>query len=105
MSLENLSVEELKKELEHRGYFTEALWSIDDVRTKFNISDNEGLEILEKALTNEATVEQIWFAIEFEGQELGNSLATDCSFCKGTGISSTGRVDDSCTRCNGTGEM
>lgn len=45
-------------------YQTEKLWCIEDVKSKFKC-DDDALEVLESALTNDATMEQIWYAIEF----------------------------------------
>lgn len=62
--------EQLKKELENRGYFTRNLWTEEDVIHKLQeanlpIPNKENLQnILEKSLTNDSTMEQIWFSIE-----------------------------------------
>jgi len=47
-----------------KDYQTKNLWSVKDVQSKFNCTDEAALLILENALTNEATMEQIWYAIE-----------------------------------------
>lgn len=49
-------------------YQTENLWCVEDVKSKFNCTDEEALEVLEQALTNDATMEQIWYAIGFHGK-------------------------------------
>lgn len=63
-SLKELTDEQLKDELERRGFFTGNLWSVEDVKSRFLVSDGEAQDVLNKALTNEATMEQIWFAID-----------------------------------------
>ena len=50
-------------------YQTENLWCVADVKSKFKCTDDEALEVLEQALTNDATMEQIWFAIDFHGSD------------------------------------
>jgi len=50
-------------------YQTENLWCVADVKSKFDCTDDEALEVLEQALTNDATMEQIWFAIDFHGSD------------------------------------
>ena len=50
-------------------YQKENLWQVDDVKSKFKCTDDEALEVLEQALTNEYTMEQIWFAIDYHGVE------------------------------------
>ena len=51
--------------LKENGYFVDNLWHIDDVRLKYkDVSKDDAQRILDMALTNEATMEQIWFAID-----------------------------------------
>ena len=70
-SLKELTDEELKNELSRRGHFTDNLWSVDDVKSKFVVTDDEAQDILNQALTNEATMEQIWFSIDLFGTDSG----------------------------------
>ena len=65
-----LAIESAKKVLKENGYFVDNLWHIDDVKSKFKCDGDVAQEILNQALTNEATMEQIWFSIgEFGGME------------------------------------
>ena len=57
---------EAKKFLEKEGYFVDNLWSVQDVMLNYDCTEEEAQEVLSKALQNEATMEQIWFAIHFE---------------------------------------
>jgi hypothetical protein len=50
--------------LRKNGYFVENLWSTDDVTQNYNCTQDEAQKVLEMALTNEATMEQIWLAID-----------------------------------------
>lgn len=63
------AVEHAKKILEENGFFTDNLWHVDDVKSKFECTDEEAQEVLRGALTNDATVEQIWYAISFHGED------------------------------------
>ena len=59
-----MNVEEAKAVLKANGYFVDNLWCVADVKSKFKCDDDEVAQsILEKSLTNEATMEQIWFSI------------------------------------------
>jgi len=69
--MKNIQIEEAKKLLEANGYQVANLWCVADVQGKFKCTDKEALEILESALTNDATMEQIWFAIDFHAEECG----------------------------------
>lgn len=63
-----LKIEKAKKLLRDNGYFTDNLWQVDDVKEKFECTDEQAQDILHKSLTNEATMQQIWFSID----EFGN---------------------------------
>ena len=67
--LELISTQVLKNELKERGYFVDNLWKTDDVFRLFNCTSEEAQEVLEQALTNDATMEQIWLAIEFHAED------------------------------------
>lgn len=60
--------EQLKVELSRRGYFTDNLWCVDDVKHKFIVTNEEAQDVLNKSLTNEATMQQIWYSIETFGE-------------------------------------
>ena len=66
-----MNVEEAKAVLKANGYFVDNLWSVDDVKSKFNCTDEEAQDVLFESLTNEATMEQIWFSIGEFGEILG----------------------------------
>lgn len=51
-------------------YQTENLWSVSDMQD-WDCTDEEALEVLHEALTNDATIEQIWFAIDFHAGDKG----------------------------------
>jgi len=63
-----MNVEEAKAVLKANGYFVDNLWHVEDVKSKFNCTDDEAQYILERSLTNEATMEQIWFSIDEFGE-------------------------------------
>ena len=56
-------------ELKSRGKFIDNLWTTQDVFGRFDCTEAEAQEVLYDALTNEATMEQIWFAIDFHGND------------------------------------
>ena len=51
-------------------YQTENLWSVGDMEN-WDCTEEQALDILHDALTNEATMEQIWFAIDFHAEDRG----------------------------------
>jgi hypothetical protein len=65
------SVEEAKAYLTENGYYTDNLWCVEDVQNNYDCTEEEAQEVLNGALQNEATMEQIWFAINYHAQEQG----------------------------------
>ena len=49
--------------LRSKGYFVDNLWTTDDVTENYNCTQEQAQQVLEMALTNDATMEQIWLAI------------------------------------------
>ena len=66
-----MTVEEAKEVLKQNGYFVGNLWSVDDVQLNWKCDEDTAQEVLHKALTNDATMEQIWFAIGMIANEMG----------------------------------
>lgn len=64
-------VEKAKKTLKSDGYFIDNLWTITDVQENYECTEDEAQEVLNGALTNDATMEQIWFAIHHHAEENG----------------------------------
>jgi hypothetical protein len=61
--------------LKQAGYYVDNLWHILDVMERYNCNDDDqAQEILESALTNGATMEQVWFAIDMVAQDEGLTL-------------------------------
>lgn len=58
-----MNVEQAKQVLIDAGFYVGNLWSIHDVQDRFKCDDETAHDILDKSLTNEATMEQIHFSI------------------------------------------
>jgi hypothetical protein len=73
-----MKVEKAKKVLKQSGHYVDNLWHIDDIMLRYACDDPEqAQEILNAALTNEATMNQIWFAIDMVAQDEGLKLIED----------------------------
>jgi hypothetical protein len=73
-----IPIESAKVILRDSGYFVDNLWSVDDVKLRYNCDDDEqAQDILYNALTNDATMEQIWFAIDMVAQNEGLKLKNE----------------------------
>jgi hypothetical protein len=64
-----MTVEQAKQVLKDNGYCVENLWSVWDVQSMYNCTDDEAQDVLSGALQNDATMEQIWFAIDYHAKE------------------------------------
>ena len=55
-----------KEVLRDAGYFVDNLWHIHDVYVAADgaIKKDQAMQVLDMALTNEATTDQIWYAIK-----------------------------------------
>jgi hypothetical protein len=71
-------IAQAKFTLKQAGYFVDNLWHVDDVKIRYNCSDDDqAQDILDSALTNDATMEQVWFAIDMVAQDEGLKLKED----------------------------
>jgi hypothetical protein len=59
--MEQMTIESAKAFLESKGYYTRNMWHVMDVEGDY--TDEEKLEIIDSALTNEGTIEYIFGAI------------------------------------------
>ena len=66
-----IRIDNAKAVLKAAGYFVDNLWHVEDVQAKFDCSPIEAMLVLNRALTNEATMEQIWLAIYVDGDYRG----------------------------------
>ena len=59
-------ISQAKFTLKQAGYFVDNLWHIHDVYNVAdgNIQKDQAMQVLSMALTNEATMEQIWMSIQ-----------------------------------------
>jgi hypothetical protein len=60
-----------KETLMKHGYYVGNLYQADDVRTYFDCTDDEALDVLDGALDNDGTAETIWIAIRDIGEMMG----------------------------------
>lgn len=75
--METITIEQAKEVLRKSGYYVENLWSVDDVKMNHmdangnEITDEMAQTILNNVFKNEATIDQIWFAIDKHSEENG----------------------------------
>jgi hypothetical protein len=64
-------IQAAKDLLKKYGYSTDNLWCVEDVQSLFKCTNEQAQGVLNDALQNDATMEQIWFAIRFHAEEEG----------------------------------
>lgn len=71
-----MNTHEAKQALREAGYFVDNLWHVDDVKnaTEDSISTEQAMQVLSMALTNEATMEQIWMSIDMATEILTDKI-------------------------------
>lgn len=62
---QHLKINEAKEFLRSVGYYTDNLWSVEDVMNNFSCTEEQAQEVLDKALSLESVMDEIWFAIGF----------------------------------------
>ena len=70
MNLKNVSEEELRRELELRGYYTQNLWCIDDVFRHHECEVDDAQEILDKVMNCESVCEHIFESIDYYAEKV-----------------------------------
>lgn len=65
-----IEIAQAKELLRSEGYFVDNLWQTCDVTMNYDCTEEEAQEVLEGALTNEATYQQIWEAISYEAESI-----------------------------------
>ena len=72
INLKNVSEEELRRELELRGYYTQNLWCIDDVFRHHQCEVDDAQEVLDKVMSCESVCEHIFESINYYAEEVLN---------------------------------
>jgi hypothetical protein len=68
--IRRLDIENAKELLKREGYFVDNLWQTCDVTMNHECTEEQAQTILNKALTNDATYQQIWEAISYEAESM-----------------------------------
>ena len=64
-------IEDAREVLRDAGYFVDSLWSIQDVTSMYECTRAEAERVIDGALTNDATAEQVWLAIGIYADDMG----------------------------------
>lgn len=70
--LKEVSTQDLRNELELRGYQTDNLWHVDDVMQNYECETEDAMEVLKDSLNNGWVVEQVFGVIDYYATETYN---------------------------------
>jgi muramoyltetrapeptide carboxypeptidase LdcA involved in peptidoglycan recycling len=73
----NPEIEQAKQVLRNAGYQVDNLWHIDDVKQNYNCTDEQAIEVLEGALTDNYTQQMIFEAIDYSAEKTGLTRKED----------------------------
>ena len=62
--LKDISSEDLRQELQLRGYYTNNLWHVDDVMKNYNCTSENALEILDDVMQGEYVTSMVFDCID-----------------------------------------
>jgi hypothetical protein len=71
-NLKEVSTQDLRKELELRGFQTFSLWHLQDVTQNYNCDNIVAMGVLKDALSNDWVTEQIFEAIDQVATDIYN---------------------------------
>lgn len=70
-----MTTTQAKEVLRNAGYFVDNLWSIDDViNVDDSLSKEQAMQVLSMSLTNDTTMEQIWYSIQVATEILTDKI-------------------------------
>ena len=68
--LKEISSEDLRQELELRGWYTQNLWHVDDVMQNYDCTSEDAMSVLEEVLTSESYMEETFNAISDQAEHM-----------------------------------
>ena len=62
--LKEVEEEELRQELELKGWYTQNLWHVDDVMQNYDCTSEDAMSMLDFVLTSESIIEEVYRDID-----------------------------------------
>jgi len=66
--LKEVETEDLKQELELRGWYTQNLWHVDDVMQNYDCTSEDAMRLLDFVLTSELFTEEVFCEIDYQSE-------------------------------------
>lgn len=69
-NLKEVSTQDLRNELELRGYQTDCLWHVDDVMQNYECTSEDAMDVLIKAMESDRIIEGIYNTIDDVAEQM-----------------------------------
>ena len=66
--LKEVSSEDLRQELELRGWYTQNLWHVDDVMQNYDCASEDAMRVLDFVLTSDHVTEEVFRGIDYQAE-------------------------------------
>tara|TARA_R110002020_G_scaffold208419_2_gene414151 strand:- start:791 stop:1045 length:255 start_codon:yes stop_codon:yes gene_type:complete len=67
----NDKIADAKELLRENGYYIYTLYHVDDVKSMYDCTDSQAMEIIEFAIDNDGTANQIWENMRYFAEYMG----------------------------------
>ena len=67
----NDKIADAKELLRQNGYYIYSMYHIEDVQSYYECTDSEAMDILDQALDNDGTANQVWESIRYFAEDMG----------------------------------
>jgi len=64
-------ISQAKELLRESGYYIYSMYHIEDVQSHYECTDSEAMDILDQALDNDGTANQVWESIRYFAEDMG----------------------------------
>jgi len=67
----NDKISDAKELLRENGYYIYSMYHIEDVQSNYECTDSEAMDVLDQALDNDGTANQVWESIRYFAEDMG----------------------------------
>ena len=64
-------ISKAKELLKESGYYIHTLYHVEDVTSMYDCTDSQAMDILDQALDNDGTANQVWESIRYFAEDIG----------------------------------
>ena len=72
-----MTIDQAKQVLKDAGFYTDNLWSIEDVKNHYKCTDEEAYDVLDGVFNNDFAMENLWQTIDYVANYRNLTLLTN----------------------------